>query len=160
MNNIVYVVDANNARTIGGGVMPVVRISEELFKEVQKYAEPLVDDFESALWKALGKNRKSKKPTPRGAGELTPQREFWKPILETLVEMGGQGSRQEVHKAVERKTKDRLRPGDYELNRDGTAKWNKAVDYQRLAMVREGLMARNTPRGIWRITDQGRQWLS
>ena len=33
--------------------MPVVRISDELFKEIQKYAEPIVDTFESALWKAL-----------------------------------------------------------------------------------------------------------
>jgi len=140
--------------------MPVVRISEDLFKEVQKYAEPLVDDFESALWKALGRNRRSKKPTPRAKGELTPQGEFWRSMLQALVEMGGQGSRQEVHKAVERKMKDRLKPADYELNRDGTTKWSKAVDYQRLAMVREGLMARNTPRGIWKITDQGRQWLS
>jgi len=140
--------------------MPVVRISEDLFKEVQKYAEPLVDDFESALWKALGSKKKSKKPTPRGTGELTPQGEFWKPILEALVEIDGQGSRQEVHKAVERKMKDRLKPADYELNRDGTTKWSKAVDYQRLAMVREGLIAGNTPRGIWKITDQGRQWLS
>jgi len=140
--------------------MPVVRISEELFKEVQKYAEPLVDDFESALWKALGRNRKSKKPTPRGTGELTPQGEFWKPILEALVEMGGQGSRQEVLRAVERKMKGRLKPGDYERNKDGTTKWSKAVDFQRKAMVLEGLMAMNTPRGIWKITDQGKQWLS
>jgi len=140
--------------------MPVVRISEELFKEVQKYAEPLVDDFESALWKALRSNKKPKRPTPRGTGELTPQGEFWKPMLEALVEMGGQGPRQEVHEAVERKMKDRLKPEDYELNRDGTTKWGKAIDYQRLKMKHEGLIAGNTPRGIWKITDQGRQWLS
>jgi len=73
---------------------------------------------------------------------------------------GGQGSRQEVHKAVEVKMKDRLKPGDYELNRDGTPKWVKAVDYRRLRMVHKGLLADDTPDGIWAITDQGRQWLS
>jgi len=157
---MLYVIVASNTRSIGGEAMPVVRISDELFKEVQKYAEPLVDDFESALWKALGSNKKSKKPTPPETGELTRQGEFWRPILEALVEMGAQGSRQEVHKAVERKMKGRLKPGDYQLNRDGTTKWGKAVDYQRLKMKHEGLIAGNTPRGIWKITDQGRRWLS
>jgi len=30
-----------------------VYISEELFREVQKYAIPLEDSFESACWKAI-----------------------------------------------------------------------------------------------------------
>jgi len=145
--------------------MPVVRISEDLFKEVQKYAEPLVDNFETALWKALASHRKlssvrSNRRSSRGPGELTPPGDFWKPILEALIERGGQASRAEVHKAVEKKLNGQLKPGDYELNRDGTTKWSKQVDYQRLAMVHEGLLQSNSPRGIWEITDQGRQWLS
>ena len=31
----------------------VVRVSEELFKEMQKYAIPLKDTFEDAVWKAI-----------------------------------------------------------------------------------------------------------
>ncbi|OGN92654.1 MAG: hypothetical protein A2Z75_08325 [Chloroflexi bacterium RBG_13_50_10] len=145
--------------------MPVVRISEELFKEVQKYAEPLVDNFETALWKALNSRRglvpvKSGKSGSRGTGELTPARALWKPILEAIIGSGGQASRPEVHKSVERKMKEQLRPGDWKTNRDGTNKWSKQVDYQRLAMVHEGLLADNSPFGIWVITDKGRQWLS
>jgi hypothetical protein len=143
--------------------MPVVRISDELFKEVQKYAEPLVDNFETALWKAL----RSRGPgiaagnEHRSRGlELTPRRDFWKPLLEALVERGGQASREEMHKVVEKKMSSRLKPGDYEPNRDGTTKWSKHLDYERLAMVHEGLIERNSPRGIWQITDKGRQWLS
>ena len=145
--------------------MPVVRISEELFKEVQKYAEPLVDNFETALWKALNSHRglgpvKSGKSSSRGTGELTPAGALWKPILEAIVGSGGQASRPEVHKSVERKMKEQLKPGDWKSNLDGTTKWSKHVDYQRLAMVHEGLLADNSPRGIWAITDKGRQWLS
>lgn len=144
--------------------MPVVRISEQLFKEVQKYAEPLVDNFETALWKALrlrgpspvGRNKHG----PRGVGELTLPREFLKPALEVLVEREGRASRAEVHEAVEKKMNTRLKAGDYELNRDGTTKWSKQLDFQRLAMVHEGLLASNSPRGIWEITEAGRQWLS
>lgn len=141
--------------------MPVVRISEELFKEVQKYAEPLVDSFETALRKALGlRSQKPVGPNEHGQSRLTPPKDFWKPLLEVLVDRGGRASRAEVHKAVENKMKDRLTPGDYEQNLDGTAKWSKQLDYQRLAMVHEGLLESNSPRGAWEITGSGHRWLS
>lgn len=145
--------------------MPVVRISDELFREVQKYAEPLVDNFETALWKALQPSRKNMVVTPsrrksRSPGDTTPQKHFWKPVLETLVENGGQAPAKEVVKGVERKMGDQLKPGDRKLNIGGEEKWVKAVHFQRLAMVHEGLLANYSTRGIWTITDQGRQWLS
>lgn len=143
--------------------MPVVRVDDEVWEELKKRAVSLglvFDTPNTVLRRVLGLKEKPKVRRQRVPGKLTPQGEFWKPMLEALVEMGGQGSRQKIHKAVEEKMKGRLKPGDYELNRDGTTKWSKAVDYQRLAMVREGLMARNTARGIWGITNQGRRWLS
>lgn len=150
--------------------MPVVRISEALFKEVQKYAEPLVDSFESALWKALRIDRsmtdrktiaaKQRKPRSRATGELTPQDEFKKPILAALVESEGRASREEVHKVVERKIKNLIKPGNYELNRDGTTKLEKGIDYARLKLVHDGFLKKESPRGIWEITEEGRQWLS
>lgn len=145
--------------------MPVIRISDELFREVQKHAEPLIDNFESALWKALGKNKggqpiRHRNTKSSAVGELTPPKDFWRPILETLVERGGRASRQEVHNGVEQKMKERLKPGDFELNRDGTVKWAKQVDYQRLAMVHEELLRKTLAAGVWEITDLGKQQLS
>ncbi len=144
--------------------MPVVRISEELFREIQKYAEPLVDNFESALWKVL-EIPKAKQPitrertTPIVRGDVTPQKMFWTPVLKSLVEQGGEAPAGKVVEQVEIKMKNQLKRGDYEPNRDGFFKWKKGVHFQRLAMVHEGLLANNTPRGIWRITEQGRRWL-
>lgn len=74
--------------------------------------------------------------------------------------MGGQGDAQDVVKEVEARMKEQLREGDYEVNTDGSAKWEKGVHFQRLAMVHEGLLERHSPRGVWAITDQGRSWLS
>ncbi|OGO24238.1 MAG: hypothetical protein A2Z28_05485 [Chloroflexi bacterium RBG_16_51_9] len=145
--------------------MPVVRISEELFEEVKKYAEPLVDNFETALWKALRKNdlpqptARARKAKSRAIGEVTNAADFWKPILNVLVARGGQAERQDVHSDIERRMKDRFKQGDLELNRDGTLKWSKQVDYQRLAMAQEGLLRKDSPRGKWEITENGRQWL-
>jgi hypothetical protein len=148
----------------GGHVMPVVRISEELFKEIQKYAEPLVDNFETALWKALRKNEISLTISPRkekirAVAELTPPSDYWIPILKSILESGEKASRQEVHNHVESRMKDKFKPGDFEVNRDGTLKWNKQVDYQRLAMVHNGLIRKDSPVGIWEITEIGKRWL-
>jgi len=145
--------------------MPVVRVSEELFKEIQKYAEPLVDNFETTLWKILKLVGKDKVQIPirheaRSTGNLTPPKDFWKPILETLVDEGGQTSVQKVIQSVERKMTNRFKPSDREKNLDGSEKWEKQVNYQRLAMKHKGLLASNSPRGIWAITEQGRKWLS
>jgi hypothetical protein len=158
--------------------MPVVRISEELFKEVQRHAEPLVDNFETALWKALRMRdesladssqsktglstlpRRRKRARSFAQGTLTPPRDFWKHVLGILIEKGGKAPRQEVHNIMKRRLDGRLMPGDIEVNRDGTLKWEKQVDYQRLAMANEGLLHKHSPRGIWEITDVGRQWIS
>jgi len=169
--------------------MPVVRISDKLFREIQKWAEPLVDDFESTLWKivqvaneaskatvqelgqaqrenplieqlekALSPRRRTR-PPERAKGDLTPQKEFRIPILEALAELGGEARTQEVLRHLEQKLKSRLREGDYEPNRDGIPKWQKAVHFGRLIMTRDGLLAKNTPRGVWRITNVGMEYL-
>jgi len=143
--------------------MPVLRVDDDVWEELKQRAVHLGLVFESpnaVLRKVLGLQEKRRRSKRGVRGKTTRQKEFARPILEALVEMGGQGSRQEVHKAVEAKMKDRLKPGDYAPNRDGTTKWSKAVDYRRLHMVHKGLLADDTPDGIWAITDQGRQWLS
>jgi hypothetical protein len=146
--------------------MPVIKISEELFKEVQKYALPLVDNFESALWKALKKEGanvitiKPRRARTRASGKLTPPKDFWKPILESMIERGGSASRKEYKKDVEKKIGWKLLPGDFEHNLDGTLKWNKQVDFQRLAMVKAGLIRKGSKKGSWEITELGRRWFN
>jgi hypothetical protein len=145
--------------------MPVIRISDELFKEVQKYAEPLVDNFETALWKALKQNEKipilhQRKERSRATAELTPPSEYWIPTLKSISDKGGKSTRQEVHNDFKQRMQDKLKPGDFELNNDGTTKWSKQLDYQRLAMVHNGLIKKDSRAGEWEITELGKQWLS
>lgn len=148
--------------------MPVIRISDELFREVQKHAEPLVDNFESALRKALGKNKRISPATPATISSAEfhvddkhiPPNDFWRPILEVLMNNGGRSARKQVHDALRVRMQRLLKPGDYEKNRDGTYKWEKQVDYQRLAMVHEGLIQRGSQTGVWEISELGKKWLS
>ena len=144
--------------------MPVIRISEELFREIQKYAEPLVDNVETALWKALGKQRpanlvSTRKPKTKAYGELTSPNVFRRLILETLVNHQGIASRTEVHNDIRKRMSGSFKSGDTERNSDGTFKWEKRVDFLRLSMVTEGLLKEGSARGIWEISDKGKLWL-
>lgn len=145
--------------------MPVVRISDELFKEIQKYAEPLVDTFEDALWKALQINRQVTSPPkagkrPKETGDVTHYLEYTQPILQCLVGHGGEAAVPIMEQCVLSLMQNMLKPGDYESNTDGTVKWKKAMHFRRLGMVQEGLIDKHSPRGIWKITDEGRQILN
>lgn len=142
--------------------MPVVRISDELFREIQKYAEPLVDNFETALWKALKANNENKKTINKQnkVSKTTPQKLLWKPILLVLIEKGGKAESINIINGVKEKMKHQLNEADFRTNSDGTLKIDKAIHFQRLAMIHEGLLKDDSRRGIWEISEIGKQWIS
>ena len=89
-------------------------------------------------------------------GLRTPRDAFRRPILEVLVELGGQGTVSEVLRLVEKKVTstpydhERL-PSDPRITR-----WKNTAQCCRLLMVQEGLLEGNSPRGVWEITKRGR----
>jgi len=114
-------------------------------------------------------------PPPRGAprprdnrrdmdraarGERTGERDFFRPILEALLEMGGRGRAADVLDRVLEKMKPHLRPIDFEILPSAPeARWRKTAQWARHTMVQEGLLRDDPPRGVWEISDQGRAWL-
>ncbi|MEM4204451.1 MAG: winged helix-turn-helix domain-containing protein [Candidatus Methanomethylicaceae archaeon] len=109
------------------------------------------------------KDRKEKTEVAEGSkrGLRTPEEEFRIPILQTLVELGGSAPMHEVLDRVEKMMKDRLTAHDLlPLPSDPTAvRWRNTAQWARKDMVTEGLLASDSPRGIWEITSKGRQWL-
>ncbi|MFO7166894.1 MAG: winged helix-turn-helix domain-containing protein [Chloroflexota bacterium] len=57
--------------------------------------------------------------------------------------------------------RDRLTEVDYQpLNSDPSeSRWRNAAQWARNAMVKEGLLKTDSPRGIWEISESGRQRL-
>ncbi|MEW6771420.1 MAG: winged helix-turn-helix domain-containing protein [Bacillota bacterium] len=93
-------------------------------------------------------------------GERTPERSFRRPILEALVELGGSGLVPEVLDRVEEKMRRVLTEYDRQsLPAGDSIRWRNAAQWARYRMVQEGLLARNSPRGIWEITELGRREL-
>lgn len=104
--------------------------------------------------------RRSRARLPRGL--RTPEDAFRRPILETLVELGGSAPTGEVLSRVEQKMKDVLSEYDREpLPSDPWAgRWRKTAQWCRYTLVREGLMKGDSPYGIWEISEQGYKWLT
>ncbi len=93
-------------------------------------------------------------------GLRTPESEFVQPILQVLNEMGGRGRTADVVARVGHIMKPVLRDPDYErLESSHEPRWIKTANWTRRRMVIEGLLRRDSQRGIWEISDEGRAHL-
>jgi hypothetical protein len=97
-----------------------------------------------------------------GRGLRTREEAYYGPILSTLSERGGKAKMAEVLPIVEKKMKGTLKKVDYEpLASDAEMpRWRNAVQWARNSLVRDGLMKSDSPRGVWEISEAGKQWLA
>ncbi|MEM3484447.1 MAG: winged helix-turn-helix domain-containing protein [Candidatus Methanomethyliaceae archaeon] len=103
------------------------------------------------------KRRKSSMRLQRGL--RTPEDAFRQPILEALVELGGSGTLEQVLEIVGKKMENILNGYDrMPLPSDPSSiRWKNTAQWCRNTMVREGLLKADSPRGIWEISDKGRE---
>ena len=103
------------------------------------------------------KRSSRRKLAPRApAGTLLPEQDYIAPILSLLSERGGTAPAREIIDAVGKKLENRLTPTDKEKNSSGVIRWQNRAQFVRLKLVEEGLLAKNSPRGIWALTDAAR----
>lgn len=109
--------------------------------------------------RAAKTRRVRKSRLPRGL--RTPEEAFRVPILEALEELGGKAPIVKVLELVEEKMRAVLNEHDYEpLPSDSkSTRWRNTAQWCRNALVREGLMKKDSPYGIWEISDAGRKFL-
>jgi len=107
----------------------------------------------------ISRHRRAATRLPRGV--RTTEDEFKLPILESLVELGGKAEMKKVLEKVYGKMKNKLNQYDMSalpLN-PKQLRWENTAQWARNTMVNEGLLAANSPRGIWEITEQGKNFL-
>jgi len=113
-------------------------------------------------WSALIKGQKSVKQRRKRLhkGEMTPQASYRLPILRALEELGGSGSVSDILDRVYEMVAAELKEVDLELLSDGRSVcWRNAAQWERVKMTKEGLLASDSPRGVWEITEAGRAYL-
>jgi hypothetical protein len=144
-------------------MMPVIRISDKTFERMKKFAEPFVhspDDIVNLALDALEQTRLVKVPAPSPSGNSRakpklPQKEFEKPLLQVLYELGGGGSLAVVRPIMERKMREHLKEGDFDLVSTGEPRWWNATCWARSALVQEGLLRSDSDRGYWELSETG-----
>ena len=118
-------------------------------------------------WDNIFSTRIPRKPSKRRRyqrlerGLRTSEEAFRRPILETLVEMGGSAPVNEALDKVEDKMKNILNNYDRQPlpSYPNTVRWRNTAQWCRNSMVQEGLMKADSPRGVWEISGRGREAL-
>jgi hypothetical protein len=73
-------------------------------------------------------------------------------LIEVLKQMNGCGKVKDIKMAMEKKLISRFLPGDLLLRADGkTIAWFNNVQWERLRMVEEGLLKKDSPNGYWEL---------
>ena len=152
--------------------MKLIRIDHDVWKLLQEKAVPLEDTPNAVLRRLLGldksqltkkQNKKSKKRNKRKRlsphSGRTDQSIFIKPILEVVQDLGGSAQAKDVLNKIEKRMKTHLAPVDLEPLRSGQIRWRNTAQWARNELVSDGYLAKETPRGIWEITEKGKQYL-
>ena len=120
--------------------------------EMIAVAESQEDEETKAERRNLGRLRR---------GLRTPEAQYYGPILQVLVEMDGSGKVADVVDRVGKVMKSILKEVDYDplVSNPDNPRWRNAAQWARNTMVREGLLKADSPRGVWEISEKGRQLL-
>lgn len=92
-------------------------------------------------------------------GTLLDERAYEIPILRALEEHGGRAAAREVVDRVGELVSDQLTPLDRKTVETGGIRWQARVQFARLRMKERGQLKPDSPRGIWEITNEGRERL-
>jgi hypothetical protein len=152
--------------------MPTIRIEDDVLEGLKQLAEPFVDTPSSVIRRLLeekGLIAKAPETPPRAAGlqklpststlELTPQSVYEQFLLVTLEdEFKGRGDKRSVTQAVLERMSKRgmISTADLELVSTGETKAENTISWGRNALKERGHLIRNSARGIWELTQDGR----
>lgn len=109
--------------------------------------------------------RRSKRKASSGgrkrvpAGSILPEGEYEMPLLRALVDAGGSGSSRAITAAVGEYLSAKLTDLDREPLKSGGIRWQNRIQFVRLRMIERGYIEKDSPRGTWEITDEGRKFL-
>lgn len=136
---------------------PTIRIDNDVWTYLKKKAEPFEDTPNSVLRRLLRLEKRSRRGRRIPSGSRTPQDFYRIPILKSLVELGGKGKVGQVLNRVEKRLANTLKPVDMQKISSGMIRWRNSAMWERKAMVDEGLLSGDSPRGVWEITAKGRE---
>ncbi len=124
-------------------------------------AWPLPGEAQPAASQPTTRRRKKRSTRAKklGRGKKTPQSDYVLPILQVLEEMGARGVVADVLDRVGEIMAGVLNEHDRGTLNSGDIRWRNTAQWARQRMKEQGLLASNSPTGIWEITEMGRRRL-
>lgn len=117
-------------------------------------------DRAEVLGPPISKPRGLDRRRPLGEDPLLPEGEYWLPILQIIAEAGGAKRGRDVISALESRLADRLTERDHDKLEMGEVRWMNRARFARLRMKELGLISNESPRGVWEITEKGREYMA
>ena len=74
-----------------------------------------------------------------------------------LTRRGGSASRVEALRDIERLLADELTDFDRSDISSGTIRWEKSAEWERHQMMKDGLIKRDSLRGVWELSEAGNE---
>lgn len=133
----------------------------ERLKTFRERVKSLQKEWQNIFSGKMPTSTRKKRTTKKlQRGLRTPEEEFKIPILESLLELGGEAEMNVVLQKVYGKMKDKLNAYDLSslLSNPHQTRWENTAQWARNTMVNEGLISSESPRGVWEITVKGRQF--
>ncbi len=153
------------ARIFEGGDHDKVRDALERAEQIKG----LRDRIEATRndWKTLFPEGQTKgeRETQNGGrlepGVRTPEDRYYLPILESLRELGGSARTSKVLERTLQRMKDMLQDVDFEplASTPDMPRWKNTSAWARNTLKERGLMCKDSPHGVWEISDAGIQFL-
>ncbi len=103
-----------------------------------------------------------RRPVKLRKGMRTPESAYYRPLLQTLVELGGAGEMSQVLDKLYPKMAAVLKPVDHAPLPSGPKtgpRWRNTAQWARNTLKEHGFLKGDSPHGVWEITDAGRRWL-
>lgn len=147
--------------------MQDIELSDHIYQRLLLHAESFNDTPESVIERLLDavektpnlQTEKLKRASRPADGDLLPESEYWLPILEILEEHGGKAKGRDVISTLEGRIGSRLTERDRDVLKMGEVRWMNRARFARLRMKELGLVSDESPRGVWEITERGREYL-
>jgi len=147
----------------------LIRVSAETNQRLLRLVRSFEDSADDVIRRLLDQQKGDPvqvapevRATTRRAppGSILSEGEYWLPLLDTIATAGGELPANDAIEEVGRRLRGRFTSRDYESLDQGGVRWKNRVRFARLRLKEQGLLDPAAPRGVWRITDEGRRFLA
>ena len=118
-----------------------------------------LEDFHAKIrllreeWRQL---RKGGNRMGKPHAQTTPLWSYYQPILQTLLEIGGSATRQQIEAEFERIHAGVLQSGDMEIMAGNMPRWQKMIRRARKHLMEQEFIRAGSGK-VWQITDEGKR---